>query len=56
VALGRTKAAILANTLPHLEATLAREREGQVALFDTEDFVEGGTAFLHKRPANFVGR
>lgn len=56
VAYGRTKAAIVANTLPNLEVTLAREREWQIALFGTEDCLEGGTAFLQKRPAKFVGR
>jgi enoyl-CoA hydratase len=55
VALGTTKSAIAATTLTHLEEALDREREGQVALFSTADFAEGGLAFVEKRTARFTG-
>jgi enoyl-CoA hydratase len=55
VALGAMKAAITATTLSHLDEALDREREGQIALFSTADFVEGGAAFIEKRPATFTG-
>jgi enoyl-CoA hydratase len=56
VALGTMKAAIAATTLTHLDEALDREREGQLALFSTADFAEGGQAFLEKRKAGFTGR
>ncbi|MEV7397862.1 enoyl-CoA hydratase-related protein [Aeromicrobium sp. NPDC092404] len=56
VALARTKAAITATTLSHLDDALEREREGQVALFATADFAEGGQAFIDKRTATFTGQ
>ena len=56
VALATMKAAITATTLSHLDEALDREREGQVALFSTADFAEGGQAFVEKRRANFGGR
>jgi enoyl-CoA hydratase len=56
VALGTTKAAITATTLSHLDEALDREREGQIALFSTADFAEGGQAFIEKRKAEFTGR
>lgn len=56
VALGTMKAAITATTLSHLDAALDREREGQIALFATTDFAEGGHAFIEKRAAKFTGR
>ncbi|WP_157412901.1 enoyl-CoA hydratase-related protein [Aeromicrobium sp. Root236] len=56
VALGATKAAINATTLSHLDEALDRERAGQIALFSTADFAEGGQAFLDKRKATFTGR
>jgi len=52
----QSKAAINASTLGRLEQAFARERDGQIALMKTEDFVEGVTAFSQKRPARFVGR
>ena len=55
VALGTTKAAITATTLSHLDEALDREREGQIALFSTADFAEGGQAFIEKRKAEFTG-
>lgn len=51
-----TKAAMLRTTLPHLDTALAAEMEGQVTLFDTDDFAEGVDAFRGKRPARFSGR
>ena len=56
VALGATKAAINATTLSHLDEALDRERAGQIALFSTADFTEGGQAFVDKRKATFTGR
>jgi enoyl-CoA hydratase len=56
VALGTMKAAITATTLSHLDEALDREREGQIALFSTADFAEGGQAFIEKRKADFTGR
>ncbi len=54
-ALSAMKKVITANTLPRLDAALDAELEGQVALFSTADAVEGGSAFLEKRPAAFTG-
>jgi enoyl-CoA hydratase len=56
VALGTMKAAITATTLSHLDEALDRERDGQIALFSTADFAEGGQAFVEKRTAEFTGR
>ncbi len=56
VAYRATKQAIASATLGHLDAALDLERELQVALFSTDDFAEGTTAFLHKRAPKFVGR
>ena len=56
VALGRTKAAIAATTLTHLDAALDREREGQLGLFETADSDEGSQAFVEKRKPEFTGR
>ncbi|MFC8528878.1 enoyl-CoA hydratase-related protein [Nocardia sp. NPDC057227] len=52
-AFARTKRAVHAATLPHLEAAFAREREGQLALAGGPDFREAITAFAAKRPAIF---
>lgn len=49
-----TKAAINANTLSHLDATLDRELERQTALFETADAQEGIAAFIDKRHARFT--
>ncbi|GAA3519455.1 enoyl-CoA hydratase [Aeromicrobium panaciterrae] len=54
-ALSAMKKVITANTLPRLDATLDAELEGQLALFSTSDAVEGGKAFVEKRPAAFTG-
>ena len=56
VALGTMKSAITATTLSHLDEALDREQEGQIALFSTADFAEGGQAFVEKRKAEFTGR
>lgn len=50
-----TKRAINAATLD-LDATLAREEEGQSRLLGTADFLEGATAFIERRPPRFEGR
>ncbi len=42
-------------TMP-LAAGIVLERETMSNLFATDDRVEGITAFLEKRPANFKGR
>lgn len=55
-ALGAMKQVITANTLPNLDRALEAELAGQVALFDTEDFGEGGASFVEKRKPKFVGR
>jgi enoyl-CoA hydratase len=56
VALATMKQAIAATTLTHLDEALDREREGQIALFSTADFAEGGQAFIEKRQAEFTGQ
>ena len=55
LALGRTKAAVNAASVD-VEAALAREEAGQMALMDTDDYREGVAAFLAKRAAGFTGR
>jgi enoyl-CoA hydratase len=55
LALGETKAAINAASVD-VEAALAREETGQIALMHTADYREGVAAFLAKRPADFTGR
>ena len=39
-----------------LEEVLAMETDGQAVLYATEDFEQGRTAFLEKRPPQFQGR
>ncbi len=55
LALGETKAAVNAASVD-VEAALAREETGQIALMHTADYREGVAAFLAKRPADFTGR
>lgn len=54
VAVAATSAAVTAAVLD-LEAALAVEESGQVALLQTADFREGVAAFLEKRAARFQG-
>ncbi|MFC4127959.1 enoyl-CoA hydratase-related protein [Nocardia rhizosphaerae] len=54
-ALQLTKAAVNAATLTELDAALAREKEGQVELLTSADFLEGMTAMLTRRAPNFTG-
>jgi enoyl-CoA hydratase len=55
LALGETKTAVNAASVD-VEAALAREEAGQIALMHTADYREGVAAFLAKRPADFTGR
>jgi 2-(1,2-epoxy-1,2-dihydrophenyl)acetyl-CoA isomerase len=54
--LGLTRQAIWASLDSDWAAQLDRERKGQAIAGKTEDFVEGVSAFLQKRPAKFQGR
>jgi len=54
-ALGLTKAAVNAASVD-VQAALAREEAGQLALMDTADHREGVAAFIAKRPAEFTGQ
>ena len=54
VALRKTKNAINTATLVELEAALEREKQGQLALIDSNDFREGTRAFQQRRAAKFT--
>ncbi len=53
VALRKTKHAINTATLTEFEPALERERDGQLTLLTSPDFIEGITAFQQRRPAKF---
>lgn len=55
-ALGQTKALLNASFGNTLEAQLALEAESFASCAATQDFAEGVTAFIEKRPANFQGK
>ena len=54
VSLRKTKDAVNAATLVELEAALEREKKGQLALIESDDFREGTRAFQQRRPAKFT--
>lgn len=54
-ALQLTKAAIDAATLTELDAAFVREKDGQIELLTSADFLEGMTAMLTRRAPNFTG-
>ncbi len=56
VAIGMTKHLLDRATRTTLDEQLALEAQLQAAATKTEDFREGVTAFLEKRPPNFTGR
>jgi enoyl-CoA hydratase/carnithine racemase len=56
LAFARSKAAILRATQAEFDEALAAEREGQLALLASADFMEGVQAFLTKREPVFGGR
>jgi enoyl-CoA hydratase/carnithine racemase len=55
LAYARAKQALLQNS-GDLEAALTIEEEGQLELLHSQDFLEGVSAFLEKRPPKFRGR
>lgn len=56
ISYAKTKHAINATVLAHLPHALETEREGQTALFHTQDFTEGVAAFRDKRTPQFTGQ
>ena len=56
LAVQRMKRAVYASERSSLEEMLDYELEAQLALFRSEDFTEGLTAFLGKREPHFTGR
>ncbi|QBJ96475.1 enoyl-CoA hydratase [Rhodococcus sp. ABRD24] len=52
-ALELTKRDLVAASIPGIDATLDRERSGQIELMATADFAEGASAVMSKRPPNF---
>jgi len=54
VAIAKTKAAINAATLVHLDDALEREKRDQSALLDSADFAEGAASFQQKRTPRFT--
>lgn len=55
-ALGRTKTAIDASLGNDLDTQLGLERDFQAEATKSQDFREGVTAFMQKRPAKFIGK
>jgi 2-(1,2-epoxy-1,2-dihydrophenyl)acetyl-CoA isomerase len=56
VALAAAKQSIYRSLTSDLETAFARENEVQTQCFNSEDFLEGVTAFLEKRKPQFKGR
>jgi enoyl-CoA hydratase/carnithine racemase len=56
LAFARTKAAILRASDEAFETALAAEREGQLALLQSQDFTEGVQAFFMRRDPVFQGK
>ncbi len=54
--IGIAKESIYRSLSSDLETAFVRENEVQMDCFRSEDFLEGLTAFLEKRPARFKGR
>ena len=54
VALRKTKHAVNAATLNHLDDAIARETDGQLELLTSRDFAEGTRAFQERRAATFT--
>ena len=56
LAIGIAKADMMYSMDNNLSDTIAFEAEEQVAAFNSHDLKEGVTAFIQKRPANFLGK
>lgn len=54
-AFAATKAAINAASLDGIEFAFERELHGQAVLMQSDDFIEGASAFHQRRPAAFTG-
>lgn len=54
-AFAATKAAINAASLDGIEVAFERELQGQAILVQSDDFIEGASAFHQRRPAAFTG-
>ena len=56
IAVREAKQLIDLSTQVRLEAGLAAELRGSEKVFDTDDMIEGVSAFFEKRPPEFEGR